>query len=188
MNVSEIPAETSVILRPYGIGVISKGFTLIELMIVLVIFGIVLVLAVPGFSSIFLSARLSNYATELVSTVYLARGEAIKRNAPVTLCASEDGVACSDTNDWGQGWIVLDTNDVVLKAHAEVASGFSITTTNNAHTMIFDGAGLVDGAVPPPYVFRICRGMPSVGHQERSVSINRIGKASVETTTNGSCN
>lgn len=168
-----------------------RGFTLIELMIVLVILGIVLVLVVPGFSSVFLSTRLSNYANEIVAGIYLSRGEAIKHNRPVTLCASADGLVCSGSNDWGQGWVILDPDDELLKSQAPIASGFLLQAVNGAHTLIFDGSGLVDSSVPatspPPFSFRICQATPSTGNQERTVIVNRIGKTSVETTRTNTC-
>ncbi len=69
----------------------NGGFTLIELMIVLVIVAIVLVLVPPGMAQLSLSTNLKSYSHEMLSSVYLARSEAIKRNAPATLCVSTDG-------------------------------------------------------------------------------------------------
>jgi type IV fimbrial biogenesis protein FimT len=152
-------------------------------MIVLVILGIVLVVALPGFSNVFLGTRLSNYTNELVSSVYLARGEAIKRNVNVTLCASSDGTTCSTANTWGDGWIVLDPGNVVVSSNAAAAPGFVVAEAGGTHTLVFDGSGLVS----PAAIFKICRHTPSVGGQDREVVVTNIGRTSVSTTSTGSC-
>jgi len=160
------------------------GFTLIELMIVLVILAVILAIGLPGFSNVFLGTRLSNYANELVSSVYIARGEAIKRNLAVTLCASADGTTCSGANAWGEGWMVLDSDDNVIKSNPAVAAGFVVQETGaNVNSMIFDGSGLVSTAA----TFKICRQDPSVGIQDREVSVTNIGRTSVTTQNTGSC-
>lgn len=158
----------------------GAGFTLIELMIVLVILAVVLVFALPGFSNIFLGTRLTNYSNEIVSSVHLARGEAIKRNADITLCASADGATCSAANAWGAGWIVLDTDDRVVSSNAAVAPGFLVVEASNINTLVFDGSGLVSTAA----TFKICRQSPSIGSQEREVLVTNIGRTSVSTNNN----
>lgn len=161
----------------------AGGFTLVELMIVLVILGVILGIALPSFSNVFLGTRLTNYTNELVSSVYLARGESIKRNVDVTLCASSDGIACSGTNTWGDGWIILDPGNVVLSSNAEVAPGFIVAEAGGAHTLVFDGSGLVT----PAATFKICRQTPTIGGQDRQVLISNIGRTSVSTTNTGTC-
>lgn len=166
------------------------GFTLVELMIVLVILAVILTVVLPGFSSVFLSTRLTGYTNELVSGVYTARGEAVKRNAPVRMCTSSDGLVCDDTVPWDRGWILLDEDDNVLKAQAATADDFHIQETGTAHTLEFDGSGVLNDWVPAtatlPLTFRICRDSPP-GHQERTLTVNMVGKTSVATTTTGSC-
>lgn len=75
----------------------ARGFSLLELMIVLVIFAIMVSIAVPSFQSLRQHQQLTDAANELVAALRLARGEAIMREDEVTLCAVEDG-------GWEQGW------------------------------------------------------------------------------------
>jgi len=159
----------------------SRGFTLIELMIVLAILGVILAIALPSFSEISLNTRLKAYANELVSSVYLARSEAIKRNAPMTLCVSTDGANCASGN-WEQGWIVLDPNDVVIRQQAALTTGYSVTSTGGA-TLTFQPSGLTGTAS----VMTVCRKTPKAGRQERTVSITATGKPRVSTTNTGNC-
>ena len=88
----------------------SRGFTLIELMITLVLAAIILTLAVPGFQDIIRNNRAATQANELVTALGLARSEAVKRGARVSLCPSTDQASCTGGADWSNGWIVfLDT-------------------------------------------------------------------------------
>lgn len=88
----------------------ARGFSLLELMIVLVIFAIMASIAVPSFQSLRQHQQLTDAANELVSALRLARGEAIMREGKVTLCASVDGESCGGEG-WKQGWLLQAASD-----------------------------------------------------------------------------
>lgn len=98
----------------------STGFTLLEMMVTLSIGSILLALAAPQFSRFGLSAERSRGASELYSALSLARGEAVARNLPVTLCqrdwySSAAFPTCATGNGtWTQGWIVYADSDGVF--------------------------------------------------------------------------
>lgn len=83
------------------------GFTLIEVMVVILILGVLLVLALPNISSLGHGTRLSSYSNRFLLTLFLARSEAIKRNSWVVVCKSNDGTSCNPDGYWSQGWIVF---------------------------------------------------------------------------------
>jgi type IV fimbrial biogenesis protein FimT len=141
------------------------GFTLIELMIVLVIVAALLVLALPSFSVVSLRTKLKSYANEVVASAYLARGEAIKRNAPMTLCVSSDGSTCAGSGDWDQGWVVMDPNSIVIKHYQAPSAGIKIFASE--HTMTFQPSGITT----TPTTMTICQQTPSEGIEERQVRI-----------------
>ena len=90
----------------------SRGFTLVELLMVLCVAGVLLTFAVPSFSRIMSSSKLTAASNALLSSMYLARSEAIKRNGRVALCKTVDGNSCTAGGGWEQGWIVFrDTNN-----------------------------------------------------------------------------
>jgi type IV fimbrial biogenesis protein FimT len=68
-------------------GTQQQGFSLLELMVTLLVVGIVLGFGVPNFMEFQRNAAVTAAANDLVSAIYLARTEAVKRQVPVTLCA-----------------------------------------------------------------------------------------------------
>jgi type IV fimbrial biogenesis protein FimT len=73
----------------------AAGFTLIELMVVVSIIGILAMKGLPALSAYVANSRIRETANVVVTTAAVARNEAIKRNATVTL--SSDGTNLSVT-------------------------------------------------------------------------------------------
>lgn len=108
------------------------GFTLIEMMIVLVIAAILLAVGVPSFRSLIQNQRITSTANELFAAVNLTRSEALQRGVQVRLVPA-DAIG----SDWTQGWLVfVDDNDdkrpssgeTVIFRHGPVAAGIGITS------------------------------------------------------------
>jgi len=85
----------------------QKGFTLIELFVTLIIVSILLTIAVPNFNAFMKANLLATTTNKLVTSLNLARSEAINRGGRVTICKSDDGLACKALGNWSQGWIVF---------------------------------------------------------------------------------
>ncbi|MED5510777.1 MAG: GspH/FimT family pseudopilin [Pseudomonadota bacterium] len=83
-----------------------NGFTVIELMIVLSVLAIISATALPSFKNTLTQLEIDGQIDELVSMIYRARSEAIKRNRVVTVCKSIDKNSCGGT--WSDGWIVFE--------------------------------------------------------------------------------
>ncbi|MBB6091847.1 type IV fimbrial biogenesis protein FimT [Povalibacter uvarum] len=122
----------SVIRAPNAV----RGFTLIELMVTLSVAALLIGLAAPSFREIRIRNELSTYANELISSINLARSEAVRRGRPVVICPSTNSSACGGT--WSEGWITFadldgngernaaDENERVLKAQGPVSANYSI--------------------------------------------------------------
>ena len=95
------------------------GFTLVEMMVVVMVLGILATLAAPSFQSLMQSQQVRNASFELYSSLRLARSEAIKRNGNVT-------VTPVNSDDWGLGWTITSAEGVPLKSQASL-KGVSIT-------------------------------------------------------------
>lgn len=121
----------------------QAGFNVIELMVTLFVATIVLSVGVPAFSGFSANNRIATASNDLASSLHLARTEAIKRRAAVTICPSDDWSAnspsCSNS-DFEDGWIIFmdalapalpdlaHTGAVdVLFAHGPMAQGVGIT-------------------------------------------------------------
>lgn len=173
----------------------GRGFTLIELMVAITVMAVLLGLAVPSFNEATLGSKLGSYANNFVASTNLARSEAIKRNVKVTLCATADGSSCASSGGWEQGWIIKckTTNNttcdatgsdwIVIHRQQALGSGLKMTDVADTRSMEFDPAGV--GATPATVT--LCRATPSVGGQERVISVTATGRASVRKTTTGSC-
>jgi len=85
----------------------QSGFTLIELMVVIAIAVFLITSAIPGFQSFIQNNRLSTTAHQFVTSINLARSEAVKRGKHVTLCKSDNSSTCVTSNGWEKGWIVF---------------------------------------------------------------------------------
>ncbi len=83
-----------------------RGFTTIELLIVIAIAAIVAVVAVPSLQGTIHDFRQKTALSLLVSDLNQARSEAIKRNARVLLCVRNTaGTGCATGTNWSVGWI-----------------------------------------------------------------------------------
>lgn len=159
------------------------GFTLVELMIVLVIVAVIMAVAAPGFSTLIERTRLKSFANEVVSSVYLARSEAIKRNAEVRMCASNNGEDCNAGGEWHKGWIVIDADNLVVNHQEPLPDGFMMFEISSVgfNEIVFQPSGLLSTSA----TMRLCQSSPEDGIEEKQITISGTGRPRVATTTTG---
>lgn len=85
------------------------GFTLIEVLIVIVMIGVLLAIAAPSFVTFTASQRVKTASFDLYAALTFARSEAIKRRQAVT-------VAPATGTDWATGWTVKDSGGTTLRS------------------------------------------------------------------------
>ena len=92
----------------------TRGFTLLELMVVVVIAGLLLGLGVPAMGDFIRNSRMTSAANDVMAALHYARSEAIKRRVPVTVCTSSNALnatpSCANSNLLS-GWIVFVDNN-----------------------------------------------------------------------------
>jgi type IV fimbrial biogenesis protein FimT len=130
----------------------SKGFTMMELLIVIVIFGIVTAMAVPNFLGWMSNYNLRAAADELFSNMQYARLNAVKDNSEWALVFdTTNGIyyVCSDNGDGD--WTTMDAGQIQATERtvtltdyaADIAYGMGNATKNVTVT----GGAFPNGAV-----------------------------------------
>jgi type IV fimbrial biogenesis protein FimT len=137
----------------------ARGFTLIELAIVLAIAAILVRVATPGMGRAIATRALSAQASEFMAALRFARSEAVKRGRVVTVCAAAPGDATSGCQrpkaaDWRSGWLVfvdhgargiLEEGDQILRMQQPLANSGGVAGTRNS--ISFTAAGFsTDGS------------------------------------------
>ena len=117
----------------------QQGFTLVELMVALVIFGILIGAGVPAMQGFLNNMASRSNADQLAAAISFTRQSAVSLGQTVTICASDDGASCSNSNDdWDQGWIIfvnsdedldVDDGDELLKS-ADISSSNGLSDAN----------------------------------------------------------
>lgn len=108
-----------------------RGFTLVELLVVMALVAVLASLAVPSLQGFVSSRAVSARADELASALRLARSEALKRGGAVSVCAAASPLAsepsCSGASDWAKGWLVF--TDGNLNGTVDATQGEQVLAT-----------------------------------------------------------
>lgn len=141
----------------------QRGFTLLELMLVITVAAVILGIAVPNMRQFIWNNRLTAAANDLMTAVHAARTESVKRHAPVVMCFSATPLAATAKCDGTpkQGWIVfvddknpdandatdnngvLDANEPVILRHGPLPETLNTKTKpdGNKGYVAFTSAG-----------------------------------------------
>lgn len=145
----------------------APGFTLIELITTVAILAVLVAVVTPGMTAFRDSQIVKTPASDLYSSLVLARSEAIKRNAAVDLVPVE-------TANWGQGWEVrLQSSAAVIRT--QVAYPRIAITPSTAGTVTYGGNGRLSTSAT---TFRVL--VPgSTTTRMRCVAVDLVGRPSV---------
>lgn len=112
----------------------SRGFTLVEMMISMIVLGIMVAIAAPSFQSLIATQKIKTAATSLQSSLNITRAEALKRNTNVTLSPKTP-------SQWNSGWNVLDpsTGNSVFSVQP-----FSTLTITGPSTVTYQPNGRIN--------------------------------------------
>ncbi len=131
----------------------AKGFTLIELMVTIMVVGIVLSVGVPAFTEFIATNRVAASVNDLLSSLHLARSEAVKRRTNASLCASADwnspNPSCDLAGQIGDGWIVF-TDCTTPPPNLGGACG-PANLTVDPFDVVLEVHGPMLGSIPPGF-------------------------------------
>jgi type IV fimbrial biogenesis protein FimT len=122
------------------------GFTLLEMVFVLAVIALLTTLAMPNMEGFVARNRLAAATGDMVTALATARTEAVGRNAPVTICASNaQATDCSDTASWEDGWLLF----VDWNSNSDVDSDDEVLEYNEAYKgdVSFSGSGDVKNTI-----------------------------------------
>ena len=153
------------------------GFTLIELMVTITLVAIVMGIGVPSYQDFVVKNRIQTQASEIRSSLAMARVEAIRRGLRVRVCPGQNG--CVGAN-WHDGWNsfvdrnsdnTIDPNETQLEVHIRLDGGSTLTGANN---VIFKS----DGTAVRARTLILCTADGDARHR-RSIRISNVGRVQV---------
>lgn len=163
----------------------ARGLHLTELLVVIAVLAVLLAASWPALQPLLLRHRADALQLTLHASLSGARSEALRRRELIGLCASADGLRCSD--DWSAGWIIYRSGDQrgepespeAILSHYTGRSDISILAraSNGRPQLFFQADGRSPGA---NLTLRICAGnrlhgalIVNNGGRPRSGRVNR---------------
>ena len=185
----------------------QTGITIVELLIVVIVAGLLAALAAPNLSQFVKNNARTTQVNSMVTALNFARGQAVSRNARVSICKSAAFDDCDDIDggNFEDGWIVftdagergtVDGTDEVLRVfQPDMGNSVTFIASNDVIGAIggvsYENSGLGSDMDPPlssppvsqNTVFRYCddRG----ASEARGIVITPSGYPRLARDTNG---
>jgi len=142
-----------------------NGFTLVEALTVLAVVAVLAAIAMPSLANVLAAQRLRAAGTDLMSSLLLARSEAIKRNARIVVAPRTPG-------DWKSGWRVATaaTNEQVDRKEP---LGVRVDVSLAPAELVYERNGRLGVPGVTQFEFRDGQGEPGV--HSRCVLIDSSG-------------
>jgi type IV fimbrial biogenesis protein FimT len=170
----------------------QRGFNLIELMIGVTIFGFLMMMAIPSFTTFLANTRIKNAAETTMHGLNLARAEAVRRNSTVRFQFVSDLTGGCVLSTTSLTWIVSVTDPtglcnvtpgsalapqiVQVKSGAEGTDNVALATTGGS-TLVFTGLGRVQAGGMTQLLFTnptggTCEHLDLINGKMRCMQIN----------------
>ncbi len=126
---------------------LQSGFTLLELMTVIVVAGILFAIGLPQFEGYINSSRLTAQSNSLLTSLHFARNEAITRGHSVNV------LSLNGSNIWTNGWQVrldvdnqgdIDVEDIAIRTYEPIQNS---TLIGDASRVTYKATGFAKTTV-----------------------------------------
>lgn len=135
----------------------QRAYSLHDALVTLAVAGVLLGIGAPSFAQLIAGQRLTTAVNGLVTALYSARSEAIKRGERAVLCPSVDDATCSAASDratdWHHGYLLFadananherDDGEAVLRVFTP-ESGLTIRSSRDRDHVTYQPDGLASG-------------------------------------------
>ncbi len=187
---------------------VSRGFTLIDLLVTLTIFALLVSLAAPSYQNLRQRSQVRSALSALADAVALARAEAVTRGVPVDICplVSADAAVpqCANTNAWEAGFMVCPREESAgIGRCTDAASTVGISnlpvqvfeaqpTSVSVRASGFTGETVVtfqsDGSLFAAGNFTICSDGSTTSAQALMVNVAGLSRVAVDSDGDGLVN
>ena len=174
------------------------GFTLLELIVAISIAGILMAMAIPSFSDMMRNNRLTTYTNELVTSLNIARSEAIKRGVTVHVAK----ISATTASNWSEsGWNVFvdtdndhnfdlpsvppkSTDDILIRSYDKLPANYTLMSNNFSNYITYksDGTSNTNGS------FAVCDNSDGTNvpkaYTSRLIIVNTVGRIRMGKDTN----
>lgn len=158
----------------------NRAFTLVELLVAIAVLAILIGASLPAMRSFIQNNRATAQANDLMTSLNLARSEALKLRSPVTIRAA----SITAGNEFGGGWTVfadangdgmIGVDDVELQKVSALPDGSTLSDAAGTGIVTYLLDGRVSGGAR---VFQLrvegCR-----GNNGRNIGVSAVGRVSV---------
>ncbi|MAM69622.1 MAG: hypothetical protein CMP91_00570 [Gammaproteobacteria bacterium] len=173
----------------------QQGYTMMEILMVIAVAAILVAVAVPSLEDTVSRNARDSIQLDLMSSLALARSQAVTLSATVSVCHSSNQATCSNTtgSDWNQGWLVFSDfdadgvvdsgdGDEILRINVPGSDIVTIELMNSSNGTIsnemvqFDDDGFLANSIGGAY-FKFC-GSDNIAANARALWIANTGRAS----------
>jgi len=173
----------------------QQGYTMMEILMVIAVAAILVAVAVPSLEDTVSRNARDSIQLDLMSSLALARSQAVTLSTTVSVCHSSNQSTCSNTtgSDWNQGWLVFSDfdadgvvdsgdGDEILRINVPGSDIVTIELMNSSNGTIsnemvqFDDDGFLANSIGGAY-FKFC-GSDNIAANARALWIANTGRAS----------
>jgi len=183
---------------------LSRGFTLVEVLVVIALLAIIASLAAPDLRSAIVRNKVANLGNEFSTALQQARALAVSRNSCVTLCvaSANNATTCAaatlaNADFLARGWLIFQNpacdstatdpasasvGGTVLQQRSAEASGYTLKRSGTAlNIVLFDPRGYANLSSSGGYQIAPPSSVSTVGGKDyrRTICVDAAGRPTV---------